>query len=379
MIRVNTAYVIPFSTTVAGVPTAADSTPTAVLWRNGSATAVSVTITTTANTGIYHASFTTDAGWASTDRIWIVASATIATVDYKAVAWDSFGEPDSAAIVADAVWDEQYSQHKAAGTFGKLFDIWRKSNPAIDGVVTASVTPTTTTFSTNITGYPSGAFIHSVLLFVDESTNAESNSPIVGYVSANGVITLEEPMQQAVQVGDEFVIAANSHVHSIVSIAAGIWNSLLATYQAVGSFGKAVADTKADTTTILASAGVNVLPAVGISASRAPGVFLSPFVGELISQSITVYASDGTTPIDLSAKTLEIVFEARGGGDVAVIANANITISGGDDNVVTFAYPSAVTAQERTLRFSLRDAGSPFTVYLTGLCKVSIAPSNDPA
>ena len=126
-------------------------------------------------------------------------------------------------------------------------------------------------------------------------------------------------------------------------------------------------------------ATVNVLPAVGISASRAPGVFLSPFVGELISQSITVYASDGTTAIDLSGKTLEIVFEARGGGDVAVIANANITISGGDDNVVTFAYPSAVTAQERTLRFSLRDAGSPFTVYLTGLCKVSIAPSNDPA
>jgi hypothetical protein len=285
----------------------------------------------------------------------------------------------SNATIADAVWDEQYSQHKAAGTFGKLFDIWRKSNPAIDGVVTASVTPTTTTFSTNITGYPSGAFIHSVLLFVNGSTNAESNSPIIGYVSANGVITLEEPMQQAVQVGDEFVIAANSHVHSIATIAAGIWNSLLATYQAVGSFGKAIADTKADTTAILASAGVNVLPAVGISASRAPGVFLSPFVGELISQSITVYASDGTTPIDLSGKTLEIVFEARGGGDIAVIADANITISGGDDNVVTFAYPSAVTAQERTLRFSLRDAGTPFTVYLTGLCKVSIAPSNDPA
>ena len=281
--------------------------------------------------------------------------------------------------VVQSVWDEQYSEHKAAGTFGKLFDIWRKSNPAIDGVVTASVTPTTTTFSTNITGYPSGAFIHSVLLFVNGSTNAESNSPIVGYVSANGVITLEEPMQAAVQVGDEFVIAANTHVHPIASIAAGIWNSLLATYQAVGSFGKAVGDTKADTTAILASAGVNVLPAVGISASRAPGVFLSPFVGELISQSITVYASDGTTPIDLSGKTLEIVFEARGGGDVAVIANANITISGGDDNVVTFAYPSAVTAQERTLRFSLRDAGTPFTVYLTGLCKVSIAPSNDPA
>jgi hypothetical protein len=90
MIRVNTAYVIPFSTTVAGVPTAADATPTAVLWRNGSAEVTSVVIVTTANTGIYHASFTTDAGWAATDRIWLVVSATIATVSYKAVAWDSF-------------------------------------------------------------------------------------------------------------------------------------------------------------------------------------------------------------------------------------------------------------------------------------------------
>jgi hypothetical protein len=285
---------------------------------------------------------------------------------------DGAGGGATAEEIADAVWDEQYSQHTAAGTFGKLFDIWRKSNPAIDGVVTASVTPTTTTFSTNITGYPSGAFIHSVLLFVNGSTNAESNSPIVGYVSTDGIITLEEPMQAAVQVGDEFVIAANSHVHSIADIAGGVWSALMASYQAVGSFGKGIVD-------LLARTPVNVLPAVGISASRAPGVFLSPFVGELISQSITVYASDGTTPIDLSGKTLEIVFEARGGGDVAVIADGDISIGGDDDNVVTFAYPSAVTAQERTLRFSLRDAGTPFTVYMTGLCKVSIAPSNDPA
>jgi hypothetical protein len=191
---------------------------------------------------------------------------------------------------------------------------------------------------------------------------------IVGFDPATKVITLDMPW---------CVIPADGRDYQIKVLRNALAGD--ADKSRAGSYGAAIADTKADTTAILGSAGVNVLPAVGISASRAPGVFLSPFVGELISQSITVYASDGTTPIDLSGKTLEIVFEARGGGDVAVIADGDITISGDDDNVVTFAYPSAVTAQERTLRFSLRDAGSPFTVYLTGLCKVSIAPSNDPA
>jgi hypothetical protein len=122
---------------------------------------------------------------------------------------------------------------------------------------------------------------------------------------------------------------------------------------------------------------VNVLPAVGISAERQSGVVLSPFVGETITQSITLYATDGTTPINLSGKSLEIVFQTRSGTDVAVIANANITVSGTSNNIVTFAYPSAVTTTERTLRVSLRDNAAPRTVYLSGLCKVSIAPSVD--
>ena len=122
---------------------------------------------------------------------------------------------------------------------------------------------------------------------------------------------------------------------------------------------------------------VNVLPAVGISAERQAGVVLSPFVGETITQSITLYATDGTTPINVSGKSLEIVFQTRSGTDVAVIANANITVSGTSSNVVTFDYPAAVTTTERTLRVSLRDNAAPRTVYLSGLCKVSIAPSVD--
>jgi hypothetical protein len=122
---------------------------------------------------------------------------------------------------------------------------------------------------------------------------------------------------------------------------------------------------------------VTVLPATGIVADRSAGVTLTPVVGETISQAITLYRTDGTTPISLSGKTLAIVFETLAGVDVATVASGNITISGASSNVVTFAYPSAVTASERTLRFAIRDAAAPSTMYLQGVCSVVRAPQVD--
>jgi len=122
---------------------------------------------------------------------------------------------------------------------------------------------------------------------------------------------------------------------------------------------------------------VNVLPVVGISADRSPGVTLKAFVGETITQSITLYETNGTTPIVLTSKTLVIVFETRQGVDVATVANSNITVGGASDNVVTFAYPAAATASERVLKFALRDASAPNTVYLQGLLSVQRAPKVD--
>jgi len=126
-----------------------------------------------------------------------------------------------------------------------------------------------------------------------------------------------------------------------------------------------------------ASVTVTVLPATGIVANRSAGVTLLPVVGETISQAITVYQSDGTTAVNLSGKTLQIIFETMSGTDVATVNNANISVSGAGSNVVTFAYPSAVTASERTLRFALRDAAAPLTMYLQGVCSVVAAPKAD--
>jgi hypothetical protein len=304
--------------------------------------------------------------------------------------------PPTSGAIADAVWDEAYSGHTTAGTFGKLMDILRKSNNVIEGTILASPTPTTTVFRISGANYPTGALEHSVL-WMSTGTSAEQNSPILTTVN-NGdgtlTITLEEALVTAPVAGDVVLIDPTSHVHAITDIAAGIWSAASSAYSAAtGTMGlimyalsqmlelvsvwrwKATALSQAPT-----GGGnnvVNVLPAVGISAERQAGVVLSPFVGETITQSITLYATDGTTPINLSGKSLEIVFQTRSGTDVAVIANANITVSGTSSNIVTFAYPAAVTTTERTLRVSLRDNAAPRTVYLSGLCKVSIAPSVD--
>jgi len=122
---------------------------------------------------------------------------------------------------------------------------------------------------------------------------------------------------------------------------------------------------------------VSVLPAVGISADRSPGVTLNAFVGETITQSITIYQTDGSTPFVLTGKTLVVVFETRQGTDVATVTSGSITIGGDDDNVVTFAYPSDATLTQRVLKFAIRDASAPKTVYLQGLLNIQRAPQVD--
>lgn len=118
MIEIDAAYVIPFETTAAGLPVAADATPTAVLWRNGSAEPTAIVIVTTANTGIYHATFTTDDEWLPTDRLWLIVSATIDGDAYTSVAWDSFGESDSKADIATAVVEKVVSDSNPVGSVG---------------------------------------------------------------------------------------------------------------------------------------------------------------------------------------------------------------------------------------------------------------------
>ena len=136
----------------------------------------------------------------------------------------SYTTPPTVGAIADAVWDESYSTHTTAGTFGKLMDTLRKSNNVIEGTILASPTPTTTVFRISGADYPTGALIGSVL-WMNSGTSQEQNSPIVNTVN-NGdgtiTVTLENPLVTAPIAGDTVLIDPTSHVHSVAEIQSGL-------------------------------------------------------------------------------------------------------------------------------------------------------------
>jgi hypothetical protein len=136
----------------------------------------------------------------------------------------SYTAPPTAATIADAVWDEAYSGHTTAGTFGKLMDTLRKSNTVIEGTIQASPTPTTTVFRISGADYPTGALIGSVL-WMNSGASQEQNSPIVNTVN-NGdgtiTVTLENALVTAPSAGDTVLIDPTSHVHSVAEIQSGL-------------------------------------------------------------------------------------------------------------------------------------------------------------
>jgi hypothetical protein len=138
MIQLSHGYTVFFTVEEAGVGVAADATPAATLYRNGSASGETVTVASTATTGLYKATFTTLSGWSVTDVLHLAATAIInGNSGYTAVVWDSTGDVDAAmrgtdgantttpptvAAIADGVWDEPRTGHDTAGTFGFYVD-----------------------------------------------------------------------------------------------------------------------------------------------------------------------------------------------------------------------------------------------------------------
>ena len=133
----------------------------------------------------------------------------------------------------NSVWDAAYASHTTAGTFGKLMDILRKANRAIEGQVAG--TPTASAFDTDLTGYTSGAFDHETLVFLSGALEGEAR-PILSYDATNGRITFEEALTAAPSASDEFAILP-FHVHPISEIVEGIFNEPQAGYTTAGTFG----------------------------------------------------------------------------------------------------------------------------------------------
>jgi hypothetical protein len=291
------------------------------------------------------------------------------------------------AALVDLIWDEPLTRatHNVATSAGKRLRQTTAFQQIDSTVVDAAAT--TTTFATDLDSAVDNFYNDSMLVFTDGALAGQVRA-IYDYVGSTKTIILEEALTSAPVNGVAFAIVS-LHIHPVSQIQSG-----LATASSLAT-AKTILD-KVDTGLVVDGAvyqftanmlelgpsggggsSVNVLPATGIVADRSAGTTLLPVVGETISQSITVYQSDGTTAVSLSGKTLKVIFETMSGVDVAVVLAADITISGASSNVVTFAYPSAVTASERTLKFAIRDAAAPLTMYLQGVCSVVAAPKVD--
>ncbi len=114
MIRLGHTYTgIPCQFWANGTPSAPDSI-TAVLYRNGTATAVPVTLDDQTG-GLFHASFTSDAGWAEDDHLVVRALAVQDGDEYPSIIFDSVGHQWSTeAVELDSATSDQLDRIEAA-------------------------------------------------------------------------------------------------------------------------------------------------------------------------------------------------------------------------------------------------------------------------
>lgn len=96
---------------------------------------------------------------------------------------------------------------------------------------------------------------------------------------------------------------------------------------------------------------------------RYVGTGIQLYVGE--RQPVVI-----TTTTDLSAKTLSIEFDDRGGTSVATIADGSITKT---STTLTFSATAAMTAAAQTLSYSVRDTTTK-EVFVYGKCAVDYQP-----
>ena len=100
-----------------------------------------------------------------------------------------------------------------------------------------------------------------------------------------------------------------------------------------------------------------VTPIVAQTPVRTVASNISTFKGD--RSAITVGVFDELDPVDLSALgALEVCIQTKAGTDLQVIANANITISGADNNYFSFSPGSAAVATVGRFMWSLRVAAS---------------------
>lgn len=120
--------------------------------------------------------------------------------------------------VADAVWDEAFSQHNSSGTFGKLLKNLGEGVVSIDGAVN-DASATTTSFVTNLAETTDNHYNDHTLVFITGNLSGQCK-PILSYNGTTNAVTFDEAFTDAPADTDEFLILA-THVHTINQISVG--------------------------------------------------------------------------------------------------------------------------------------------------------------
>ena len=210
------------------------------------------------------------------------------------------GTPPTVGQIADQVWDESYSAHNIAGSFGKLMDVIRKANLSTEGTVAG--TPTASAFNTNLT-QANDTFNDQLILFVSGSLTGVS-APILDYAQTNGRITLEESLPATPTASDEFVILPD-HVHPITEIQNGLATSAaLATVDA--NVDSILADTSTDGVVIstaqaqaiadeVLKRSVGNVEGATLSEHSLATIVLAILESQRVGSTWSIYRTDGTT------------------------------------------------------------------------------------
>lgn len=229
----------------------------------------------------------------------------------------------TAAAIADAVLEESILDHRnVAHSLAKYIYQIKQATLTIDGVVSNAITPTTLTFSSNVSATTS-AYAHAVLLFVSGPLTGE-NSPIISYNNTNGVFVLEEALTAAPSDGDEFVVIAGSHVHAIADIAAAI--------------------------------DITVAPLQATAPNRVAGTEIVTYINDTSDIGPIVVTDGDGDAVDLSSYTLKVCIERKETGTID--DNITPTISGAGNNQVTFTPTAACVNSTTPRKWSLRSTSN---------------------
>jgi len=265
-----------------------------------------------------------------------------------------------------------------AGTIERAFWQMLKTQAVTDGTAVADAGNTVTQFQTNLTA-PDGQYDHMILVFVSNGLEGEAR-PIDTYVQTDGVITLQEPLTE-IPTGDEEFVILPQHAHPISEIQAGLAtsanqatilnrigaftgtgvNTILGFFKAI-MFSDATEPSDAGDTfaasleEVKSSAGsITVTPLQLSQDQRGADLNIELKLKEVRTIGPIAIVDANGSELDLSGKTLRIVIQRKSGADLQVIESASITVSGSNNNQISFDNNAAVSSIVDSPRWALWD------------------------